>query len=41
MAGVAQRDQVVFVVLTGVTAELLMMDFEVGHRAATLASPPA
>jgi hypothetical protein len=35
----AESDQVVFRVVTGVAAELLVMNFEVCSRAAALASP--
>jgi len=39
MAVVAKRDEIIFVVLTRVAAEFLMMNFEVGHRPAELAAP--
>jgi len=39
MAAVAEGNQVSFVVLTGVAAELLVMDFEVRHGSAELTTP--
>ena len=39
MAFVAEGDEIVFVVLTRVAAEFLMVDFEVGHGPAELAAP--
>jgi hypothetical protein len=39
VARVAERDEIVFVVRTGVAAKLLVMYFEVGHRSAELTSP--
>ena len=39
MAGIAQRDQVLFRIFARVAAEIFMVDLKVGHRAARLASP--
>jgi hypothetical protein len=36
---IAQRDQVLFRVIPGVTAKFFVMDFKIGHAAAGLASP--
>jgi len=41
-AGVARRakcNQVLLTIITGMTAELLVVNFEIRHRAASLASP--
>ena len=40
MAIMANRDQVLFCVVAGMTSKLLMMHFEVGHGSAELAAPP-
>ena len=39
VAVVAEDDEIVFVVSTGVTAKLLVVDFEVGHGSAELTPP--
>ena len=39
MATATEGDQVFLRVLTHMASELLMMDFEIGHRSAKLASP--
>jgi hypothetical protein len=39
MALVTQRDQILFGILARVTAELLVVDFKVGHRTAGLTTP--
>ena len=39
MAIKTQRDEILFLILTGVAAKLLVMDFEICHRAAQLAPP--
>ena len=39
VTGTAERDQVLFLVISGATAELLVMDFQVRHRAACLTAP--
>jgi hypothetical protein len=35
----AERDEIIFMIATGVTAKLLVMDFKVGSRPAQLATP--
>jgi hypothetical protein len=37
---IAQSDQVLFRIIPGVAAKLLVMDFEILPRSATLTSPP-
>jgi len=39
MARSAECDQVFFAIVAGVAAELFVMNFQVGHRSAELASP--
>ena len=39
MTAATERDQIVFVVRPRVAAELLVMDFQVGHGSAELATP--
>jgi len=39
MAGVAEGDQIWLCIIACLAAELFVVDFEVGHRAAGLASP--
>jgi hypothetical protein len=39
MAGIAQRDQVLLRVITRVAAKFFVMNLEIRHRAARLASP--
>lgn len=39
VAGSAKRDQIFFAIVAGVAAEFLVMNFQVEHRSAELASP--
>jgi hypothetical protein len=39
MATLAKRDEIIFIIISRVAPELLMMDFQVCHRAAELAAP--
>jgi hypothetical protein len=39
MACSAKCDQIFFAIVAGVAAELFVMNFQVGHRSAELASP--
>jgi hypothetical protein len=40
MAIHAKRDEIIFIIISRVAAKSLMMDFEIRHGTAELASPP-
>ena len=39
MTGIAERDQVLFLIISGMAAKLLVVDFQIRHRTACLTAP--